>query len=77
MESNALQAETPEVTTSHRPWFKKGDKLDWNELETYDRTWPTVPHIGKISSFFRGSFDLTLLIHGGLILALAFFVLLT
>ena len=65
------QDESPEVTISHRPWFKRGDGLRWDELDAYDRTWPTVPRIGGMARFLHGSFDVTMLLHCMWVMALA------
>ena len=59
-----------DVTTTHKPWFKRGDRMDWDKLEDYDRTWPTVPRISEITSFFHGSLDATLLLYCVWIMAL-------
>ena len=67
---NLEQTDTPEVTVSHRPWFKRGDGFSWDEMEAYDRTWPTVPRVGGLGSFLRGSFDLTMLLHCMWVIAL-------
>ncbi len=64
------KADSPEVTTNHKPWFKRGDRLEWDKVEDFDRTWPTVPRISEITSFFHGSLDATLLLHCVWIMAL-------
>ncbi len=69
MEENS-DSDALEVTTTHKPWFKRGDRMDWDKLEDYDRTWPTVPRISEITSFFHGSLDATLLLHCVWIMAL-------
>ncbi len=69
MEQNS-NSEAPDVTTTHKPWFRRGDRMDWEKLEDFDRTWPTVPRISEITSFFHGSLDATLLLHCVWIMAL-------
>jgi hypothetical protein len=63
-------SDATEVTTTHKRWFKRGDSMNWDKLEDYDRTWPTVPRVSEISSFFHGSLDATLLLHCVWIMAL-------
>ena len=68
-------SDAPEVTTTHKPWFKRGGGMAWDKLEDYDRTWPTVPRISRISSLFHGSLDASILFGGVLLMALIFVVL--
>jgi len=63
-ELDATPVSSEEVTASHRPWFSKGDR---DEYEV-DRRWSTIPKIEALPSrIFPVTIDLTLLIVAGIV----------
>jgi hypothetical protein len=63
-ELDAAPLSSEEVTVSHRPWFNKGDR---DEYEA-DRRWPTVPRLESLPNrLFPVTIDLTLLVVVGIV----------
>jgi hypothetical protein len=61
---DATPLSSEEVTASHRPWFNKGDRDDYE----VDRRWPTVPRMEPLPGrIFPVTIDLTLLIVVGIV----------